>query len=75
MTFTGIFHYAPDLPSQVLILTDAMSDVVPKAFRSGHFTWVICFDPTIAPNALDPGATIIRTGIAPSMGRVSELQP
>jgi uncharacterized membrane protein len=73
--FLGISHYAPHLPASVLILTDPQAPVLSEALHSGHFVWVICTDQTIPPNALDPAARIMRTGIAPSMGRVSELAP
>lgn len=72
-TLLGISHYAPNLHSGVVILTDPQ--IAPNYFTPGHFTWVLCTDPNLPANALAPAATVVRTGVAPSIGRVSELKP
>ncbi|HEY1684142.1 MAG TPA: glycosyltransferase family 39 protein [Tepidisphaeraceae bacterium] len=74
-TLLGIWHYAPELPASALILTDPNSALLSSAFRPGHMTWIICFNQYLPANNLNPAAAIVRTGIAPSMGRVSELRP
>ncbi|HWB53613.1 MAG TPA: hypothetical protein VG722_05450, partial [Tepidisphaeraceae bacterium] len=74
-TFLGISHYAPVLPAAIVILTDSHSAALQQVLNPGHSTWVLCNDPDIAPNSLDPNAQVIQTGIAPSIGRVSELAP
>lgn len=74
-TFLGISHYAPNLPAPILILANPQAPALSQALRRGHKTWIICFDPTLSPYALDPSATLIQSRTAPSFGRISEISP
>jgi uncharacterized membrane protein len=71
----GIFHYAPDLPVSSIILTDPKAPVLGEVLKQGRNTWVICTDSTLPANALAPEARVVSTGIAPSIGRISQLIP
>ncbi|HWB52950.1 MAG TPA: glycosyltransferase family 39 protein [Tepidisphaeraceae bacterium] len=71
--FTGISHYAPDLPGSTVVLTDIHSSVTHQLLKPGRSIWMICFQPDLSPRAIFPNAQIQQQMLLPNVGRVSQL--